>query len=175
MIVSVNRVVSRISTGATAFVCAGVLVVAILTENGGTKQSQAQFNQMTRHQVGIMDEIDARIAANRKEKNRLLDRMMVGSLETKPLNVEDIRQSPAIKHRSEMGEKVGVMELIRENSDIVPPVSAGTDRISVTVKEGDTLYSVARKHGLSVDQLAVLNGLDEPFVIKVGQSLFVAR
>jgi len=41
----------------------------------------------------------------------------------------------------------------------------------VTVKRGDTLYSLARKNDLKVDQLARYNGLIRPYVISPGQQL----
>ena len=146
---------------------------AILTENGGDANSQLRWSQTAKHKVGVMDEIDARIAANRQQKNLLLDRMMVGSVKADP----DAQIAPGDDvAASEMPrKKIGVLDLIRENSDVAPPVSSGTNRISVTVKEGDTLYSIARKHGLKVPQLAALNGLEEPYVIRIGQTLFVAR
>jgi LysM repeat protein len=41
------------------------------------------------------------------------------------------------------------------------------------VQPGDTLYSIARASGLSVDQLAAANGLPDPDVLKVGQVLLL--
>lgn len=42
----------------------------------------------------------------------------------------------------------------------------------VTVQKGDTLYSIARKHGLSVEQLRAINGLKSD-TVKIGQVLQV--
>ncbi len=41
------------------------------------------------------------------------------------------------------------------------------------VKKGDTLYSLAMAHGVNVQKLAELNNLTPPYVIKVGQTLFI--
>ncbi|MEN8243500.1 MAG: LysM domain-containing protein [Thermodesulfobacteriota bacterium] len=41
------------------------------------------------------------------------------------------------------------------------------------VKKGETLYSISRKYGLSVEQLRKKNGLDKNSVIHVGQKLTV--
>lgn len=41
------------------------------------------------------------------------------------------------------------------------------------VKQGDTLYSIARKYQMSVSRLADANGIKSPFVIKPGQSIKV--
>lgn len=46
--------------------------------------------------------------------------------------------------------------------------------IEITVAPGDTLYSVAKKYGTSVDELAKKNNLTEPYNLSVGQKLVVA-
>lgn len=40
-----------------------------------------------------------------------------------------------------------------------------------TVKSGDTLYSIARKHGMEYWKLASINGIDPPFTVYKGQRL----
>lgn len=48
-----------------------------------------------------------------------------------------------------------------------------TDENTVVVKPGDTLYALAKKHGLSVSEIAALNGLMEPYQLSVGQKLLL--
>ena len=43
------------------------------------------------------------------------------------------------------------------------------------VKEGDTLYRISRKYGLTVDELLKMNDLDEDESIMAGQKLVVSR
>lgn len=43
--------------------------------------------------------------------------------------------------------------------------------IEVTVRRGDTLYSLARQNNISVARLAAINGLNKPYVINPGQVL----
>ena len=43
------------------------------------------------------------------------------------------------------------------------------------VKKGDTLYSIAKANGQSVDFLAGVNDLTAPYTLKVGQKLYLAR
>ena len=43
-----------------------------------------------------------------------------------------------------------------------------------TVVRGETLYSIAKKHGLSVGDLQQLNGIKKDQAIKAGQKLLVA-
>jgi hypothetical protein len=44
-----------------------------------------------------------------------------------------------------------------------------------TVKSGDTVFSIAQKHGVSWTTLATLNGLDAPFTLQVGQVIKVPK
>ncbi len=50
----------------------------------------------------------------------------------------------------------------------VPPAS---DSGIITVGRGDTLYAIARRTGMSVDELATLNKLAAPYTLRVGQKL----
>jgi murein DD-endopeptidase MepM/ murein hydrolase activator NlpD len=43
----------------------------------------------------------------------------------------------------------------------------------VKVKKGDTAYSIAKKHNMPPQRLALLNGLKEPYTLKIGQVLRV--
>jgi lipoprotein NlpD len=45
--------------------------------------------------------------------------------------------------------------------------SSGT----VTVRKGDTLYSIAQRHNISTQKLASINGLRSPYTIQPGQTL----
>jgi LysM repeat protein len=49
--------------------------------------------------------------------------------------------------------------------------TAGTG--TYVVQPGDTLYSIAKRHGSTVEAMAALNGLTPPYTIKVGQTLVV--
>ena len=42
---------------------------------------------------------------------------------------------------------------------------------SYTVKKGDTLYSIGLEHGFDYKEIAQLNQIDPPYIIKIGQSL----
>ena len=43
------------------------------------------------------------------------------------------------------------------------------------VKEGDTLYRISRKYGLTIDELLKMNNLHEGEPLRVGQKLVVSR
>lgn len=42
-----------------------------------------------------------------------------------------------------------------------------------TVQQGDTLYSIARRYGTTVEAITRANGLKDPYVIKTGQKLCI--
>jgi murein DD-endopeptidase MepM/ murein hydrolase activator NlpD len=46
-------------------------------------------------------------------------------------------------------------------------------RTTHTVRAGDTLYSIARSHNVSVDRLAEINGLTDPGLIRIGDTLYI--
>lgn len=54
-----------------------------------------------------------------------------------------------------------------------PDSNNTTTKKTYTVKKGDTLGSIARKNGTTVDKLCKLNGLKSSSVLKVGQKLRV--
>lgn len=50
-----------------------------------------------------------------------------------------------------------------------PAAKPKAKAVSYSVKTGDTLYSIARKHGVTVEQLRKLNGFKSNVVLKTGQ------
>ncbi|RIA55651.1 murein DD-endopeptidase MepM/ murein hydrolase activator NlpD [Dichotomicrobium thermohalophilum] len=46
-------------------------------------------------------------------------------------------------------------------------------RTTHTVRDGDTLYSIARSYDVGVDELAEVNGLTDPGLIRVGDTLYI--
>jgi LysM repeat protein len=56
---------------------------------------------------------------------------------------------------------------------MVPPDQGNTARRVHRVESGDTLYGVARRHGLDVKELAALNGLTLSDGLKPGQELLL--
>src|SRR6266542_176667 len=58
-------------------------------------------------------------------------------------------------------------------SFVVLTLTANGDEQTYIVQRNDTLYGIARRHGLSMSQLAERNGLAKDAHIFVGQHLFV--
>ena len=47
------------------------------------------------------------------------------------------------------------------------------DIYSYVVRSGDTIFAIAKLHGLKVDDVAHANGIEPPYLIKPGQVLFI--
>lgn len=151
---------NRISTGMTTFVAAGVLVFSIMSDNGGSENSQREWDYVSKNALAL-DKVplESRFASAEDQELTWVDPIVTGS--TKVKNMDE--------------EPLSVMSVIRQNSDVNPGVSSGTDRVSITVKPGDTLFGLSNKYGLSVAELASMNGLAEPYTIKIDQTLYIAR
>jgi LysM repeat protein len=58
-----------------------------------------------------------------------------------------------------------------ESGDDVLVFAAAAEDASVTVGQGDTLQKIAKKTGVSIDDLAKANKLQAPYKLKIGQTL----
>ena len=56
----------------------------------------------------------------------------------------------------------------------IPMYGGGTADATITVARGDTLYALARRHNMTVDELARINNLTPPYALKPGQTLRLA-
>lgn len=57
----------------------------------------------------------------------------------------------------------------------VPDAADDDDENVVVVERGDTLYSIAKQHNISVQDLAQKNKLVEPYRLSVGQKLYIGE
>ena len=67
----------------------------------------------------------------------------------------------------------GEVATVQENS--VEDHSTDTNKLQHKVMPDDTLYSLARKHGLTVKELAAANGIEPPYKLRVGKLLSIPR
>ncbi len=89
----------------------------------------------------------------------------------------------ALRHHLTLADIIQANNLLNPNlilpgqSLILPGVSAGVatslpaDAGTYIVRPGETLFNIATRYGVTVDELVVANGLSNPDVIQVGQSL----
>ncbi len=64
-------------------------------------------------------------------------------------------------------------ELLQVGAVLLLPADAGAGYVKHTVRAGQTVGSIARKYGVSVREIAALNGLTDVHAIRVGQTLKV--
>ena len=77
-----------------------------------------------------------------------------------------------LKNRRPWEEHVGtVLRAVGVLALLSLAAAAHAQSREYVVQPGDTLYSVARRHGTSVDVLVQLNGLQDPHRLQVGQRL----
>jgi LysM repeat protein len=62
---------------------------------------------------------------------------------------------------------------VRVGQVLLIPVGASAGTVTYVVQPGDTLHSIARRFGTTVDALAAHNGIAPPYTIKVGQTLVI--
>ena len=84
----------------------------------------------------------------------------------------------ALRYGTTVAAIVAANDLPNENSiqagqTILIPVASSTGQVTYVVQRGDTLFSIARRFGKTVDELAALNGIDSSYAIRVGQTLII--
>ena len=86
---------------------------------------------------------------------------------------------PAVQSESGMAgedasaESSGSM-VAKRNGDAPPEDSINDTRAVHAVEPGDTLFSIAWRHGVDMRDLVAWNGLADPDLIRVGQRLYLA-
>jgi LysM repeat protein len=90
--------------------------------------------------------------------------------------------SPVLKEVENLAPRVNLLEKQLSSIHVrqkVTPIRSGaihTDkRHYYEIKEGDNLFRISQKYGLSVEELARLNDIQEDDFILVGQKLVVSR
>ncbi len=81
-----------------------------------------------------------------------------------------------MESQSLYGQEV-VAETSVESDDVlrVPEYEQQTPVTEIVVERGDTLYGLAKKHNTTVDDLAKINNLTEPYSLSVGQRLSLVK
>ena len=65
------------------------------------------------------------------------------------------------------------IEPLQDDYLVVPARTVISSKDEITVVAGDTLYSLAQRYGMTVEELAQLNNLSLPYTLSVGQKLQV--
>ncbi len=63
----------------------------------------------------------------------------------------------------------------RATESVTRPAPAEEAKRTVTARSGDTVYAIARRHGVAVRALIDANRLGPPYRLRVGQELVMPR
>lgn len=116
--------------------------------------------------TGVMDEALGRIDSNEKELSLIMERVdrFEGTVTTQ---IDQI-----IKELGNLHQKAGTAPAAKVKT---PPTAAKPAPEKQTkvheVRAGDTLYSISRRYGLTVDQLRTYNDIGKDAAIRPGQKL----
>lgn len=91
-------------------------------------------------------------------------------------NLPELKEIETLAPRVNLLEKQLASIHVRQRITPVRSKSIHADnRQYYEIKEGDTLFRISKKHGLSVDELARMNDLYEDELILVGQKLVISK
>lgn len=160
---------AKFSSGLTVVAATGFLIGAMLTDNGG---------QLVRNEIALSQKpAKAPVVASVEDKIdgpkvTEIDRIITASVqrvkrsESKELSVDDLLILERIGVASRSGTKKTMKKIVKVSS-------VETSTSSIIVQPGDTLYAIGLKHGLTISEIASLNGMNDPYTVRVGQKLRV--
>lgn len=158
---------AKFSSGLTVVAATGFLIGAMLTDNGG----QLVRTEIAHKQEAVKTSVVASVKHHDDGPEATeIDRIITSSVqrvkrsESKKLSVDDLLIMDRIEAASYMGTKKTAVKIIKVSS-------VETSASSITVQPGDTLYAIGLKHGLTISEIASLNGMNDPYTVRVGQKL----
>ncbi|HET19567.1 MAG TPA: LysM peptidoglycan-binding domain-containing protein, partial [Chromatiales bacterium] len=90
------------------------------------------------------------------------------------VSVATVREmNPMLSKRVRRGETLLLPERARAVAKATPP--AGSTPFTHAVAAGDSLYKIARQHGVDMGSLAAWNGLGQKSTLRIGQELVLYR
>ena len=88
---------------------------------------------------------------------------------TRPVSYSEDMQAVSTNTNNMLTEKGGEIPVSYDNSPCPPPSRSGVH----IVQKGETLYSISRRYGVSVDQVKAWNGIGKNNMISICQELVV--
>lgn len=92
----------------------------------------------------------------------------------KATEVQTVKKTSSSSKSSQAKKKSSASSASSKKDDSAKTSSSSSEKYTpktYVVKTGDTLTSIAEKHGLTVDQLAKLNNLKDTSNVNIGQTL----
>lgn len=138
------------------------------------KQGETLFSIAKRYGLSV-DEVRKLNGMNSTATIKVNQLLTVGK-STIVTKEEVITKTPTPSKRPKVDEPIGEEELAKPNPPIVkePAAPASQKMNTHTVASGETLFSIARKYGVSVGQIQDWNGLSGNSIV-LGQKLIVSK
>jgi len=169
-----NKLNRTFIIGGIGLVIIVILLVMVLTgpsDVASRQQLQALEDRIQQLEkrittTGVMDEALGRIDSNEKELSLIMERVdrFEGTVATQ---IDQI-----IKELGKLHQKAGTAPAAKVKTP--PPAAKSTPQKQTQVHEvkaGETLYSISRRYGLTVDQLRTYNDIGKDAAIRPGQKL----
>ncbi|MCP4074006.1 MAG: LysM peptidoglycan-binding domain-containing protein [Hyphomicrobiales bacterium] len=135
----------------------GVLIAIILTSN-----------QNTLPRTAVVIPTQNPVITGQKSLTQILKSIPKQPLAQElPVKIDPIVTS-SVPGNTKNRRKLDINNIIADNKDMQNPYRG---EHTVTVKTGDTLFAISRRTGIDVYQLAKLNSINAPFIIRPGQIL----
>lgn len=157
---------AKFSSGLTVVAATGFLIGAMLTDNGSVASRGDLADKFARaklaEELPVIDEQGIRGTA--------IDKIITSSIERVKRSEKEATLDELIINSN--NDIAGLIEPVKSKkiASVSAPVSSGD---MVVVQAGDTLYRIGLRNGLSIAQIAEMNGISEPYTVRVGQKLRV--
>lgn len=159
---------AKFSSGLTVVAATGFLIGAMLTDNGSVASRGDLSDKFSRaklaEELPVVDEQGIRGTAIDEIITTSIER--VKRSESKEATLDEL----IINGDNEIAKSINPVKPEKVAS-VSTPVSGGM----VVVQAGDTLYRIGVRNGLSIAQIAEMNGISEPYTVRVGQKLRVSN
>lgn len=176
--------IAKYSSALTVVAATGFLIGAILTDNGaqltentnygvGSSNRKVTFKQPDMKNGFDVSGVLKALKLDGGNQNKVdpvpdenaIDRIITASI--KRVQLEESKLSK--KDQLDIQDRIKMATYGTSMENKVKPASGPT----VIVQPGDTLYRIGLTHGLSTEKIAALNGISEPYTVRVGQKLRV--
>lgn len=170
-----NEIISRLTDRKTRIlsaIAAALLLLFVFSTVFILYHVSVRLTEMRNH----IDKIEKRTVD--LERRQTDDRGQLSKLEGK---LTALSNSPQLREVETLGPRVKLLEKQMESMHVRQKVTTVRSKPVhkkqyYEVKEGDTLYRISRRFGLTVDELIKMNDLDEDDAsIMVGERLVVSR
>lgn len=94
----------------------------------------------------------------------------------KPYNFDASRsaeQASDVAYAPQTAAQAAAQVAVQSNRSSKKSLTFSANQKKVKAEKGDTLYSLSKRSGVSVERLAQLNQLKKPYTIKLGQTIFL--